>query len=90
MELINLRENGQITLPAEIRRRAHLRPGQVLEAEIVDEAIVLRPKELVDASQAYFWSERWQRGEREAEKDVKRGRVTRFRSAEELLADLDR
>jgi len=44
----------------------------------------------VDKSQAYFWSEEWQKGEAEAEADIKAGRVKAFDSVEQLLEDLDR
>jgi hypothetical protein len=47
-------------------------------------------KRLVDKSQAYFWTEDWQKGEAEAEADIKAGRVKTFDSVEELLEDLDR
>ena len=52
--------------------------------------IVLRKKSLVDASQAYFWTDQWQRGERQAQEDIKGRRVKRFRSAKALVADLKR
>jgi hypothetical protein len=39
---------------------------------------------------AYFWTDEWQRGEREAQDDIRRGRVKRFRSAKALVADLKR
>ena len=32
------------------------------------------PKKLVDKSQAYFWTRKWQEGEREADEDIKAGR----------------
>lgn len=37
------------------------------------------PKKLVDKSQAYFWTKRWQKGEKEAAEDIKAGRVEDFR-----------
>ena len=88
--LITLRANGQLTLPADVRAQAHADAGDVFIAEVSDEAIVLRPKKLIDASQAYFWSDQWQAAEREADADRKKGRVKRFRSVEELVADLRR
>jgi hypothetical protein len=39
--------------------------------------------------QAWFWSDEWQAGEREAEADVAAGRVPVFDSMEDLLADLE-
>jgi AbrB family looped-hinge helix DNA binding protein len=89
--VLTLRRNGQLTLPAEIRRRVKATEGDLFLAEVRDpDEIVLRRKSLVDASQAYFWTEEWQLGEREATEDIKRGRVKRFRSAKALIADLER
>lgn len=50
---------------------------------------MLTPKRLVDRSQAYFWTKRWQKGEREADEDVKAGRVKTFDSVDQLMMDLD-
>jgi len=41
-----------------------------------------------DADQAYFWSEHWQAGEREADADIAAGRVETFDSMDDLLSDL--
>lgn len=49
----------------------------------------LTPKRLVDKDQAYFWSREWQQAEREAEEDIRAGRVKEFASAEELIEDLE-
>src|ERR671937_1963597 len=89
--ILMLRRNGQLTLPAEVRRRVRANEGDVFVAEVRDpDEIVLRRKSLVDASQAYFWTDEWQRGEREAQEDIRRGRTKRFRSAKALVADLKR
>lgn len=47
------------------------------------------PKKLVDKSQAYFWTKRWQKGENEADEDIEAGRVKTFNSVDELIKDLD-
>jgi len=47
------------------------------------------PKKLVDKSQAYFWTKRWQDAEREADEDIKAGRVKTFESVDELIKDLE-
>ena len=89
--MLTLRRNGQITLPAELRRQASASEGDVFLAEVRDsDEIVLRRKKLVDASQSYFWTDEWQRGEREAQQDIGHGRTMRFRSAKALIADLKR
>jgi AbrB family looped-hinge helix DNA binding protein len=89
--ILTLRQNGQLTLPAEIRRRLRASDGDVFLAEVRDDdEIVLRKKSLIDASQAYFWTAAWQRGEREAQEDIRARRVKRFRSTKALVADLKR
>ena len=87
---VSMHGRGTVTLPAEVRRELGLdRPGVHLAVEVVDGAIVMRPSVSVPADQAWFWSERWQRLEREADADIAAGRVARFDSAAALLDDLD-
>lgn len=81
--------HGQITLPASVRKRLGIEEGDLVEIEVEDEKAVLMPKKLVDKNQAYFWTKRWQEGEREAEEDIKAGRVKTFESVEDLIKDLD-
>jgi len=38
--------------------------------------------------QAYFWTSEWQQAEREADEDIKAGRVRRFSTAEAAIAYL--
>ena len=88
---ITLRRNGQITLPADVREKVHAAEGDVFIAEVTDQQdIVLRRRRLVDAGQAYFWTESWQKGEREAQTDIRAGRTKKFKTAKDLIADLRR
>jgi AbrB family looped-hinge helix DNA binding protein len=43
MTLIRLLRGGQVTLPAEVRQRLRLVQGDYLEAEVVDNGLLLRP-----------------------------------------------
>ena len=80
--------HGQVTLPASVRRELGVEEGDLVEIEVIDDRAVLIPKKLVDKSQAYFWTKRWQEGEREADEDIKAGRVKVFDSVDELVKDL--
>ncbi|MGI9120526.1 MAG: AbrB/MazE/SpoVT family DNA-binding domain-containing protein [Acidimicrobiales bacterium] len=64
-----LRAKGQLTLPEEIRAAARLEDGDLFDAEITEEGILLRPRKVIDATQAWFWTSEWQAGEREADAD---------------------
>jgi len=82
---MTLRAKGQVTLPDDIRKAARLVEGDVLEAELTPDGILLRPQKLIDATQAWFWTPAWQAGERQADADQVAGRVESFRSGEELI-----
>jgi AbrB family looped-hinge helix DNA binding protein len=88
MARTTLRAKGQITLPEEIRKAAHLDEGDLLEAEVTDEGILLRPQKVIDASQAWFWTTEWQAGEQEADRDDAAGRGETFDSGEEFVEAL--
>jgi AbrB family looped-hinge helix DNA binding protein len=81
--------NGQVTLPAAIRREANVEEGDILTVHLEADRIVLIPKKLIDKSQAYFWTENWQEGEREAERDLAEGRVEAYETVDELIAGLE-
>lgn len=84
--LAKLTSGGQVTLPKDIRKRANMEPGDFVEVELNDAGhIVLTPKKLIDSSQAYFWTEEWQKGERKADEDIKAGRVKKFKSAADAV-----
>jgi hypothetical protein len=42
-----------------------------------------------DPEQAWFWTDEWQAKEREADADIKAGRVTRSESEEDFLRSLE-
>lgn len=89
MSLIRLRPKGQLTLPDSVRRLAHVDEGDVFEVSVEEQGIVLRPKKLIDADQAWFWTEAWQRGERRAGEDIRQGRVSPALGADDFLDSLE-
>jgi antitoxin PrlF len=85
---MTLRAKGQLTLPEEIRKAAHLDEGDLLEVELTEEGILLRPQKVIDASQTWFWTTEWQAGERDADADLGAGRAETFGSGEEFVEAL--
>lgn len=84
---ISLGKRNQITLPKET-----VAEGTTLyKCERLDDGtIVLTPQIPVPASQAYFWTKRWQEGERRASADIRAGRLHVAESVESLIARLER
>jgi hypothetical protein len=80
---------GTVTLPKDVREG--LDENTVFEiSRREDGTIELHPRALVDASQRWFWSARWQAMEREADEDIREGRIRRFDSGGEFLSHLAR
>jgi len=53
MPLIRIKRFSQVTLPPDIRKRFHLNEGDYLEAEAVDEGILLKPVTVVERKKAW-------------------------------------
>ena len=89
--LVSVQSRGTIALPADLRRRLHLdQPdAQVRLIEREDGRVELVPVVAIPADQAWFWTDRWQAMEREADADVAAGRVTSVDAIDELVALLD-
>lgn len=88
---VGVQSRGLIALPAPLRERLHLNePGTQLEVtERADGVVELRAALPIPAEQAWFWTERWQKREREVDEHVDAGRVTVFESGEDFLDNLD-
>jgi len=88
MVLSKVTRNFQVTIPKEVREQLHLQQGMHMAWSIEDGAVVMRPL-VMDPDQAWFWTEEWQEGEREADRDIAEGRVSGpFETAEELIRHL--
>ena len=88
--VMQIRRNFQITLPAAIRKRLGLRVGDIVETTVKEGKIILLPKKTIDAEQAWFWTKEWQEAEKEANSDIKTGKVKKFKTVEELIKELDK
>jgi AbrB family looped-hinge helix DNA binding protein len=84
-----VRRRGQLTIPSDIRKAAHLEEGDPVEVELVEDGILLRPRKIIDATQAWFWTPAWQAGEREASLELERGDGETSDSDESFLAAFD-
>ena len=75
--LLSMKKRYTITIPKSIREKLHVKEGEYVEAEIKGHSLVLTPVRVIKKDQEYFWTKEWQEGEREADEDIKAGRVSR-------------
>lgn len=90
MSVVKITRNGQVSIPKEIRERLGIEEGDLIELIEQDGRIVMVPKRLIDADQAWFWTKEWQEKERGADEDISAGRVSGpFKNVDELLKHLE-
>jgi len=75
MAVVRVGPKHQITIPREIFKKLNLEVGDLVEAEIVDNGVLFIPHKLIPKDQAWFWTKEWQEGEKEAEEDIREGRL---------------
>jgi antitoxin PrlF len=86
-----VRSKGRLTLPGEIRSLLRLEEGDDLIFTVEESGRVLVQRlPVIDPEQAWFWSERWQAMEREAQADIEEGRITRFNNVDDAVAALEK
>lgn len=56
--------------------------------EVLDFVYFIKAKEIIDPSQTYFWTKRWQEMEKEVEEDKKAGNIIGNGTVEGLLKEL--
>ena len=56
--------------------------------EVLDFACFIKAKEVIDPTQAYFWTNHWQQMEKEAEDDKSAGNIIGNGSVKNLLKEL--
>jgi antitoxin MazE len=85
-----LRPRGQITLPAEVRSALGVEEGDDLVFYTDEQGqVLIRRAQIIPPDQAWFWSNRWQKLEHEAQADLEAGRVVEYSSVSAALAALD-
>lgn len=89
LSLLRIKRHFQVTLPSSLRKILNIQEGDFMEAEVKDSEIILRPRKLIDPAQAWFWSKEWQKGEKQADKDIVKDRLSpSFIDAKELTKSL--
>jgi antitoxin MazE len=86
--IIDFKDKSQITIPAKIVRNMKLKPGDKLEIQEQNGHLVLTPVVIVPRDQKWFYSEEWQAGEAEADRQIAQGDVFITESKEELFKGL--
>jgi AbrB family looped-hinge helix DNA binding protein len=84
-----MRAKGQVTLPNPVRELLQLEEGDNLIFHVQEGRVIVEREQTIDPEQAWFWTERWQQLERQAQADLEAGRVRRYANIEDAITDLE-
>ena len=88
MPIVKVVRNGQITLPKEFRDALGIDEGQILEAEIKNSRIILKPLAFVERGSVL--SSKGKQKVKEALEDIKKGAVSKaYDDVDEMIKDLE-
>lgn len=86
-----VRPKGQVTLPSEIRNLLGLNEGDDLAFSLNEQGqVIITRLEVIPPDQAWFWTEQWQKVERDAQADIDAGRVHRYANIDETVSALEK
>lgn len=86
---IVIRNRNQITIPREYAEYVNISEGEELSYDITDDgALILRPVITIPKDQAWFWTEKWQAEEREADEEIRTGQISAPQNLEDFINDL--
>ncbi|MEO7126088.1 MAG: AbrB/MazE/SpoVT family DNA-binding domain-containing protein [Nakamurella sp.] len=83
-----VRSKGQITLPKEVRDTLHLREGDDVAFVLEAGQVTMRGMRSVPTEQAWFWTQPWQDGEKQASLQLEAGEGVVFEHADTFLDSL--
>lgn len=86
---IKFKKKSQITIPIDMVEILGLKEGDTLDIILEDGKLVLIPTISIPKEQSWYWKEKWQMGEKEADIDIAQGRVKTFNNLDDLFDDLD-
>ena len=82
------RKKSQVTIPKSIVEEYDLSEGDRLQFIKEEDGVKIRPVEFIPKTQKWFWTDKWQEKEKEANQALENGEIEEFDSSDELIKEL--
>lgn len=81
-QLVQIDDHGRLVLPKAMRGKGRKRQYYTCVQEDDGTVHLIPVVGVITPRQAYFWTKRWQEGERLAESDIKKGRTRPIKTSQ--------
>ena len=82
--IMKISSQGQIRIPKKIMQILRIEKGDYVEVAVEEGQIILKPRKLIDPSQAWYWTKEWQKMEAEVDEEIEKHELSpKFQAAEE-------
>jgi antitoxin MazE len=86
--LIDFKQKSQVTIPKELVKKLKLDIGDKLDIIEENGKLIITPVVIIPKDQVWYYSEKWQRMEKEVDEQIARGEVHSANDADELFEGL--
>lgn len=86
MDVVEIWKKHEVSIPQEVFSLLGLEVGGFLQVSL--KVVYMTPVQPVPKSQLWFWTEGWQKKEKEADEDIEEGRLKEFKTVKELVKEL--
>ena len=84
--VMKISPQGQIRIPKKIMQTLNIEKGDYVEVEIDRGQIILKPRKLIDPTQSWHWTKKWQKMEGEVDKEIEKNLLSpEFRQLKKVL-----
>jgi len=82
-DIMKISSQGQIRIPKKVMQILRIEKGDYLEVAVEEGQIILKPRKLIDPSQAWYWTKEWQKMEAEVDEEIEKHQLSpKFQAAE--------
>jgi len=91
MELLKVNENGQIMIPAELRKQIGLEKDSFVSVEILPEnSIKITPVTIIAEGEERYHTQSWIEAERDATEAYQKGGLKAYNSVDEMMDEIEK
>ena len=87
--LVDLKQKSQVTIPKALLKKLKLKIGDKLDIKEKNGKLIITPVIVIPKDQEWYWSKEWQEKEREAEENLKAGKVHAADDVDDLIKQLE-